>query len=397
MFKDLFKGFSIFLFLIVILVSCGKDGGLFSSSELSGDKATSGLTGDVDNGSGKVTGGGKITAAEWNDLQNWTFWDTTISKSEFNMLPSQWGLFNTNRISVQIKNTNLSPASNAIVVLKKNGVPVFATKTDNFGKAELWPNLFFNQPIADFSPYSIDINNGEKIINNMKSYKDGINEAIIGTNVLPMAIEIAFVVDATGSMGDELEFLKDELYSVLNRISDTLRNATVSTGSVFYRDFGDDYITKFSAFSNNMSQTINFIKAQSAGGGGDWPEAVHSALETTLKSLQWSNNATTKIVFLILDAPPHQDDQTVKSSLQNSVLNMAKAGIKIIPIAASGIDDNTEFFLRFLSITTNGSYIFITNDSGIGNSHKKAIVGNYKVDFLNNLLVKLVYRYASQP
>jgi hypothetical protein len=46
--------------------------------------------------------------------------------------------------------------------------------------------------------------------------------------------------------------------------------------------------------------------------------------------------------------------------------------------------------MRSLAIATNGTYVFITNHSGIGDEHLEATVGNYQVEYLNNLMVRLI-------
>ncbi|MDD4641760.1 MAG: hypothetical protein PHF92_10450, partial [Bacteroidales bacterium] len=69
-------------------------------------------------------------------------------------------------------------------------------------------------------------------------------------------------------------------------------------------------------------------------------------------------------------------------------------GIKIIPITASGIDKETEFLMRLMAMATNGSYVFITNDSGVGNEHIQASVGEYQVELLNKLMVRLIKKYS---
>ncbi len=76
---------------------------------------------------------------------------------------------------------------------------------------------------------------------------------------------------------------------------------------------------------------------------------------------------------------------------------MAKAsaeGIRIIPIASSGVDKETEFLLRFMAINTNGTYTFLTNHSGIGNSHITPTIGQYQVEQLNDLMVRLIDEYV---
>ena len=180
---------------------------------------------------------------------------------------------------------------------------------------------------------------------------------------------------------------------ILERAAPTQSDVNLRTFALFYRDKGDNYVTKVSDFSTKASTTIEFIKKQNAGGGGDYPEAVHTALETGLQKLSWSETPCTKLAFMLLDAPAHHEDAIIKS-LQKSVESYAAQGIKLIPVAASGVDKNTEFMLRFFSIPTGGTYVFITNDSGVGNDHIAATVGEYQVEHLNDLMVRLINKYT---
>jgi hypothetical protein len=80
---------------------------------------------------------------------------------------------------------------------------------------------------------------------------------------------------------------------------------------------------------------------------------------------------------------------------RKAVKTAAAKGIKIIPITASGINRETEFLMKFTSILTNGTYVFITDDSGIGNPHLDPVVEDYEVEKLNDLLVRLIDSYTS--
>jgi hypothetical protein len=368
--------------LFLLLTSCSKE-----SSDISPASSSSNGQGNSGNQAGV------ITAGEWNDLDNWSFWENLISTDEFKSKPQYWTIFNNNRIAVKVVTPDESPIIDALVKLKRDGTTVFTARTDNKGKAELWNDIFQNNTNSDFSKLTIDINNGTNVLSNIKPYKDGTNKIVIPATTVDNKIEISFVVDATGSMGDEIEYLKTELLDVISRIKTANPNSTVLTSSVFYRDEGDDYLTRVSNLTSDINTTINFIKNQSVGGGGDFPEAVHSALDKAVNELQWSNNAKTRILFLVLDAPPHHNNSVI-SNIQTSLLKTAEKGIKIIPITASGIDKETEFLMRFLAMTTTGTYVFITDDSGIGNSHLQASVGEYQVEYLNNLMVRLINKYA---
>ena len=50
--------------------------------------------------------------------------------------------------------------------------------------------------------------------------------------------------------------------------------------------------------------------------------------------------------------------------------------------------------LRFFANATGGTYVFLTDDSGVGYSHLKASVGDYKVEQLNQLLIRLIEYYT---
>lgn len=47
-----------------------------------------------------------------------------------------------------------------------------------------------------------------------------------------------------------------------------------------------------------------------------------------------------------------------------------------------------------MAILTSGTYVFITNDSGIGNEHLEASVGEYEVELLNKLMIRLIQEYT---
>lgn len=122
---------------------------------------------------------------------------------------------------------------------------------------------------------------------------------------------------------------------------------------------------------------------------------MHSALEETLRQ-PWSREAVARICFLVLDASPHQNPEVLES-LQKSIREAAKRGIRIVPLSASGIQKDTEFLMKFFGLATNGSYVFLTDHSGIGGKHLEPTTDEYKVEQLNDLLVRLITEYTSVP
>jgi hypothetical protein len=198
------------------------------------------------------------------------------------------------------------------------------------------------------------------------------------------------VVDATGSMGDEIEFLKLELEDVIRNTMEQHGTLSLRASSVFYRDKGDEYVSKKVDFHDDLLKTLNFIKLQKAGGGGDTPEALDDAMSMALDSLQWNPKARTRLLFLILDAPPHNE---AKERIRKLVFKAATMGIRIVPVACSGTDKSTEFLLRSMALATNGTYAFLTNHSGVGNPHIEPTTDKYEVELLGNLLQRIIGQY----
>lgn len=344
-------------------------------------------------GGGSAAGeAGVLTAAEWNDLDNWSFWNNLLnSNANLKNTSSEWSFYTNNRVSVMVQDRDGNAVVNATVELMKDGATVFETISDNQGSAELWIGLTEENLNINPEDYVLYVNGVESF----RGFNSGINYLIATENEsFDNEAQVAFIVDATGSMSDELNFLKLDLEDVINKVGIKNPTTTIQTGSVFYRDQGDDYLTKMSSFTSNISSTITFIADQKAGGGGDTPEAVHSALEEAFDKLEWNENAKTRLAFLMLDAPPHHKSSVIES-LKKSINEAAKRGIKLIPIAASGVDKETEFLMRHFAIATNGTYVFLTNDSGIGNDHIQATVGDYEVEYLNDLLVRLIHEYTN--
>ncbi len=346
------------------------------------------------NGNGSQPTYGVLTAAEWNDLYHWDFWNSLMQNSEYYSFAAQWGFNVSGRYSLNIKNTLNQPIRNIPVkMLSENNEIIWEAKTNNRGRAELWENLF----ATENAPSKIVVgNDGETdTITSLMSYNQGIMVHVMEKEVTTLAkIDVCFIVDATGSMGDELEYLKSELINVIGLVETELGQCEIRLGATFYRDNGDIYLVRKFALTTDINSIIENIRQQFAGGGGDYPEAVDEALNAAIVNEQWDASADARIAFLLLDAPPHNETMTMER-VKSAIESAARQGVKIIPVSASGIDKSTEFLLRFFAIATNGTYTFITDDSGVGNTHIEPTTGEYQIEYLNDLLSRLIIESSS--
>ncbi|HOY06936.1 MAG TPA: carboxypeptidase regulatory-like domain-containing protein [Saprospiraceae bacterium] len=340
---------------------------------------------------------GLLTAGEWNDLHNWNrHWVDLLTDGEINEYEKTYQCYPSQRYTVLLTNAEDFPVTDAYVKLStSSGEILWETRTDNTGKAELWAGFFDKKEYTNLRAEAW-VNGQKHALGQPKPAKDGINRHQIQVECnVSKKVDIVWAVDATGSMGDEIEYLKTELLDVIGRAQGHNPELEFRMGTVFYRDKGDEYITKSSGLSPDINQTVEFIRKQFAGGGGDYPEAVHSALEEAIFSQKWNDQAIARICFLVLDASPHADQPEVIASLQRSIREAARLGIRIVPVTASGIQKDTEFLMKFFGLATNGSYVFLTDHSGVGGKHLEPTTDEYKVELLNDLLVRLITEYTS--
>ena len=332
---------------------------------------------------------GLLTAGEWNDLKNWDTWQELITSGDYLSMVDHWSLAGLTRHSVFVTNEANIPLTNQKVeLISQSGSVVWTARSDNSGSAELWlPEGIDN--------YFIQAKGSDKIKpNKQAASSDSYHLVLSEPCVTTPTLDIMFVVDATSSMHDEINYLRAELSNVIERVEVEQQgmDTEVRLGAVFYKDVMDDYLTAVTPLDKDITKSIEFIENKDAGGGGDTPEAVEAGLQEALDQ-DWNEAATSRLVFLILDAPPHHNEGVLKK-LENQIREAAEKGIKIIPITASGIDRETEYLMKQISIMTNGTYVFLTDDSGIGNAHLEHVVPDYKVELLNDLLVRLITSYA---
>jgi Secretion system C-terminal sorting domain/von Willebrand factor type A domain len=325
-----------------------------------------------------------LTASEIDDFKKWNLWND-YQQLDFKRFSEEYTINYTKRYAVQLVNKNKNALVNVLVQLqvKATGAILWQSKTDNTGKAELWNT---NDSLGKKEKLVLLVDG--KTEYPISNFDAGVNIILYNEPCnISDKVDIAFIVDATGSMGDEINYLKAELDDIIVQLKKRHQTTDFAIASVFYRDYGDNYVTKVSPFTNAINSITGFIQQQVADGGGDYPEAVVSALTVGIDSLQWRGDAKARITFLILDAPPHDDEMEKYKAL---IKQYAAKGIRVIPIVCSGAAKSVEFLMRSFALATNGIYTFLTDDSGIGDKHLKPTTDAYTVQSLNQLMISLI-------
>ena len=199
-------------------------------------------------------------------------------------------------------------------------------------------------------------------------------------------LDISLVVDTTGSMGDELGYLQVEFEALAAQITQAHPDAEQRWSLVLYRDLEDAYLTEVTPFTADLDAFQASLKAGTFDGGGDYPEAPDAGLQEAL-ALEWREGGHARLVFWIADAPHHDEQRETMTAV---IQEAAARDVHIYPIAASGADDLTEYTMRTAAQLTLGRYLFLTDDSGVGNPHKEPDIPCYYVTTLSDAVLRMV-------
>jgi Mg-chelatase subunit ChlD len=169
-------------------------------------------------------------------------------------------------------------------------------------------------------------------------------------------VDVAFVLDTTGSMSEEIASVK----ATIQKVASTLQGnqLKVRIGMVEYKDRGDPFVTRPYAFTSNLASFSNRIAGIEASGGGDMPEDMNAGIHAALTQLEWSPRAVSRMAFVIADAPPHLDypnDPDYAVEMKHA----AYRGIQIFGVAASGMDALGQAVLRQMAQYTGATEMFV--------------------------------------
>lgn len=184
----------------------------------------------------------------------------------------------------------------------------------------------------------------------------GIDTGVPKPGLGTTGLDVAFVLDTTGSMGSRITQAKTFIRNSAQKIKEL--NGRVSL--TVYRDSGDAYTAQvLSGLQSDTAELLAKLDAVSLDGGGDTPEATLHALKTTFDGLAWKDGAT-KAAIVLTDAGFHQpdrvDDSTVESVAKRS---LEIDPVNVYPVVPSGVAPQ----YHELASKTTGQVIVDTGDT----------------------------------
>jgi len=354
--------------------------GTAGSSDTGGSTGAAGTTG----AGGSVPQSGLLTAGTWDDNLNFDFYLKYLKKMDGAQTPGLPLIPRANRLEIRVTDSAGTGIGNAIVTVTGADGTMLEAPTRSDGRL-----FFFPGTVGAQSGDALQI--GVKVGTNTATATAVVGDAdvsvVVGnaTAAPPTALELALVIDTTGSMQDEIDYLKVEVNSIASRIKTDFPNVAQRWALILYRDQGDEYVVRSFDFTDSLTTFQSQLSRQMADGGGDYPEAPEQAL-SKLTTLTFSQNAAARMAFWIADAPHHDANA---ATMVNDILLAQRLGIHLYPIAASGADSLVEYTMRAAAEVTGGRYLFLTDDSGIGLSHEEPTIPCYFVTSLSRAMSRM--------
>jgi hypothetical protein len=306
---------------------------------------------------------------------------------------AQIGLDMSRRVRFRVLDSRSRPVPDAVISFDLAGARVEG-RTHADGWWDFYPGV--SAPLAG-GPVEVMVSWGgarQQVVAVVPPVSDGgdvvvqLPGAVAAT---PTNVDLAFVIDVTGSMGDELAYVNAEVQGIVQRVRSAagLNQVNVRLAATFYRDRGDVHPLQQIDFTRNVAAFNAQLSQITATGGGDYPEDVNAALDAALTTLGWSSGPAVRVLVLIGDAPPQRyPDQ--QFTYREAVQNASRHGIRILPVAASGADREVEYLWRAMGAATSTPYVYLTDDSGIGASHQEADTDRIDVEMFSDLLTRLL-------
>ena len=297
------------------------------------------------------------------------------------------------RLTLRIVDRDGQPVAGARVRVEASGgrgARGLTTEAGTDGRLALFPRYDFGAGVDRLEVTATPPGGGASVrrtIDVARVGSDAFETLRLGVRAeRPQALDLAVVLDVTGSMGDEHRYLTDEFENIVAQARRRYPDADLRFALVAYRDHGDDFVVRRWDFTRSESVMRERLAQLSADGGGDMPEAMDEALDAML-ALDWRTGTAARMAFLVADAPPHANRLTETLA---AVREARARGLRLYPLAASGVDASAEHVMRTAAVLTQGRYLWLTDDSGVGNAHAEPNVPCYQVSRVSDLVARVI-------
>lgn len=160
---------------------------------------------------------------------------------------------------------------------------------------------------ASFMAFADDTDGEYTSVGSAEEVPDAILGAIDEGTRNGEGYDLMFILDLTGSMGDDLDAVRGRIDEILSALEEK-GSADARVGLLTYKDhcIEPDSFTLLD-LTSDFDALRTRLDELSASGGGDIPESVYEAVERTMTDASWEND--NRFAILIGDAGPHPPEK----------------------------------------------------------------------------------------
>ncbi|MHA2276008.1 MAG: vWA domain-containing protein, partial [Candidatus Kariarchaeaceae archaeon] len=190
--------------------------------------------------------------------------------------------------------------------------------------------------------------------------------ADLSTSEITQAVDLVLIVDASGSMGEEIISVQEELTDLIDTLSveiPDLRIGVIIYGSTIYSEYPMSSTNNYLDLTTEFENVKYFINSFRAGGGTEpWGDALYLA-----ETFTWRNNAQ-KLIILVGDEdcdPGRIIGNGVSGSWYNGtellsiVTQLKEIGVIINTVVCENPDNHVTHQFQWISEFTSGTSVFL--------------------------------------
>lgn len=304
------------------------------------------------------------------------------------------------RIILTVVDQDGQPVANADVDIAEAGSRVATLRTVADGTIRIFANALGIR--GDSISASVNATSGSGSLQIDRDGPRNVELEINQPRVVPdpVDLDIVFVMDTTGSMGEEIERLRRTIELIYLNLAGVDPRVSVRFGMVLYKDRGDEYVTQIVPLTEDLPAFQAELETVTADGGGDVPEDLQAALHDTVNDIEWTVDGV-RLAFIVTDAPPQLYEEPGYAYTDTSRA-AAELGLKIHSVGTGGLGLQAEYILRQISQYTGGRYIFLTfGESGESEGGRPGSVShhtgaNYQTDRLETIIIRFAREELAQ-
>ncbi len=193
-------------------------------------------------------------------------------------------------------------------------------------------------------------------------------------------LDLMFLIDATGSMSEEIAGAKQVVKSLVNTMK-SMENTEVRIGISLYKDYGDDFVTTiWQSLTTDYTKVLTRLSQIEVSAGGDDEEAMYQGVLQTINATNWSKGDQEPVlreILIIGDAPGHEYGGDYKVDSGDLITKASEERVRFI---AMNVGSNAKLGKQLVDLTEG----LKDADQGLY-VEASAVVGSMSNDYLNKL------------